>query len=120
MCAGAKGGQGCTTIAAVLAVLAAHNNQPTLLLDTRGDAAPTLRMKNRDAPHPNRGYDHIQIFGEDARIKLTEALANEGIRTIPPDNFRAVPTQIEFVTVDHRDADRATTLRDSLGLDRER
>jgi hypothetical protein len=49
VCASAKGGQGCTTIAAVLAVLAAQNNQPTLLLDTRGDAAPTLGVS---APAP--------------------------------------------------------------------
>ena len=42
VCASPKGGQGCTTIAAVLAVLAAQSNQPTLLLDTRGDAAPIL------------------------------------------------------------------------------
>lgn len=42
VCASAKGGQGCTTIAAVLSVLAAQNNHPTLLLDTSGDAAPTL------------------------------------------------------------------------------
>ena len=46
VCASAKGGQGCTTIAAVLSVLAAQNNQPTLLLDTRGDAAPTLGVSD--------------------------------------------------------------------------
>lgn len=46
VCASAKGGQGCTTIAAVLAVLAAQSNQPTLLLDTRGDAAPTLGISD--------------------------------------------------------------------------
>lgn len=46
VCASAKGGQGCTTIAAVLAVLAAQSNQPTLLLDTRGDAAPTLGVSD--------------------------------------------------------------------------
>ncbi len=46
VCASAKGGQGCTTIAAVLAVLAAQGNQPTLLLDTRGDAAPTLGVSD--------------------------------------------------------------------------
>ena len=46
VCAGAKGGQGCTTIAAVLALLAAQSNQPTLLLDTRGDAAPTLGVSD--------------------------------------------------------------------------
>ena len=46
VCASPKGGQGCTTIAAVLAVLAARSNQPTLLLDTRGDAAPTLGVSD--------------------------------------------------------------------------
>ena len=46
VCASAKGGQGCTTIAAVLAVLAAQSNQPTLLLDTRGDAAPILGVSD--------------------------------------------------------------------------
>ena len=35
VCASAKGGQGCTTIAAVLAVLAAQNNQPTDRKSTR-------------------------------------------------------------------------------------
>ena len=46
VCASAKGGQGCTTIAVVLAVLAAQSNHPTLLLDTRGDAAPTLGVSD--------------------------------------------------------------------------
>ncbi len=46
VCASPKGGQGCTTIAAVLAVLAAQRNQPALLLDTRGDAAPTLGVSD--------------------------------------------------------------------------
>ena len=46
VCASAKGGQGCTTIAAVLAVLAAQSNQPTLLLDTRGDAAAILGVSD--------------------------------------------------------------------------
>ena len=42
--------KGCTTIAAVLAVLAAQSNQPTLLLDTRSDAAPTLGVSDPPAP----------------------------------------------------------------------
>ncbi len=46
VCASPKGGQGCTTIAVVLAVLAAQSNQPTLLLDTRGDAAPILGVSD--------------------------------------------------------------------------
>ena len=45
-CASPKSGQGCTTIAAVLAVLAEQSNQPTLLLDTRGDAAPILGVSD--------------------------------------------------------------------------
>ena len=45
-CASAKGGQECTTIAAVLAVLAARSNQPTLLRDTRGDAAAILGVSD--------------------------------------------------------------------------
>lgn len=50
VCASLKGGQGCTTIAAVLAVLAARSNQPTLLLDTRGDAAAILGVRTRQQP----------------------------------------------------------------------
>ena len=46
VCASPKGGQGCTTIAAALAVLAARSNQPTLLLDTRGDAAAILGVSD--------------------------------------------------------------------------
>ncbi|MBI4933474.1 MAG: hypothetical protein HY828_06320 [Actinobacteria bacterium] len=46
VCASPKGGQGCTTIAAVLAVLAARSSQPTLLLDTRGDAAAILGVSD--------------------------------------------------------------------------
>ena len=46
VCVSAKGGQGCTTIATALAVLAAQSNEPTLLLDTRGDAAPTLGVSD--------------------------------------------------------------------------
>jgi hypothetical protein len=46
VCASPKGGQGCTTIAAVLAVLAARSDQPTLLLDTRGDAAAILGVSD--------------------------------------------------------------------------
>ena len=46
LCASAKGGQGCTTIAAALAVLAARSSQPTLLLDTRGDAAAILGVSD--------------------------------------------------------------------------
>ena len=46
VCASPKGGQGCTTIAAALAVLAARSSQPTLLLDTRGDAAAILGVSD--------------------------------------------------------------------------
>jgi hypothetical protein len=44
VCASPKGGQGCTTIAAVLALLAARD-QRTVLLDTRGDAATILGVR---------------------------------------------------------------------------
>ena len=46
VCASPKGGQGCTTIAAALAVLAARSSQPTLLLDTRGDVAAILGVSD--------------------------------------------------------------------------
>ena len=46
VCASPKGGQGCTTIAAALAVLAARSSQPTLLLDTRGDAVAILGVSD--------------------------------------------------------------------------
>lgn len=65
------------------------------------------------------GYDHIQVFGEEAKSRLTEALAREGIDAVEADRFGAVPTRIHFVTVSHRFAERARVLRDSLGLDRE-
>jgi Mrp family chromosome partitioning ATPase len=42
VCASPKGGQGCTTTAVILAMLAARSNQPTVLLDTRGDATAVL------------------------------------------------------------------------------
>jgi Flp pilus assembly CpaE family ATPase len=44
LCAGAKGGQGTTTVAALLALLSARHGRPTLLIDTQGDAASVLGL----------------------------------------------------------------------------
>ena len=79
VCASAKGGQGCTTIAAVLAVLGAHTNQPTLLVDTRGDAASVLGVAD---PAPSS--------------TLVEAIANA---TEPADVFASPCSQVTGSTL---------------------
>ena len=45
---GAKGGQGTTTVAAVLAILHAHAGHRTLLIDTAGDLPATLATNNTE------------------------------------------------------------------------
>ena len=77
VCASAKGGQGCTTIAAVLAVLAAQNNQPTLLLDTHGDAAATLGVL--DPPPSSTLVEAIANASETCRGLRLALLAGDRI-----------------------------------------
>ena len=93
MVAGAKGGQGCTTIAAVLAVLAAQNNQPTLLLDTRGDAAPTLGVSD---PAPASTFGEAIANAEPCRGLRVAMLAGD---RIDADAINAIG---ELVALGHR------------------
>jgi len=77
VCASAKGGQGCTTIAAVLAGLAAHTHQPALLLDTRGDAAATLGVA--DSPPASTFAEAITNAAEPCCGLRVATLAGDGI-----------------------------------------
>jgi hypothetical protein len=94
VCASAKGGQGCTTIAAVLAVLAAQSNQPTLLLDTRGDAAPTLGVSD---PEPASTF-------VDAIANAVEPSARLRVATVAGDRIDtdAISAISELVAAGHR------------------
>lgn len=93
LCAGAKGGQGCTTIAAVLAVLAARSN-PTLLLDTRGDAAPILGVS--DPPPASTFAEAIANAAEPCRGLRVATLEGDRIDT------DAIAAISELVTAGHR------------------
>ena len=92
--AGAKGGQGCTTIAAVLAVLAAHSNYPTLLLDTQGDAAPTLGVS--DPPPTSTLTEAIANAAEPCRGLRVATLAGDRI------DAEAITAISELVAAGHR------------------
>jgi hypothetical protein len=78
VCASPKGGQGCTTIAAVLGVIAAHD-QPTVLFDTRGDAATILGM--RDVQPARTVGDAIAEAVEPCRRLRVAAVTGESVDT---------------------------------------
>ena len=94
VCASPKGGQGCTTIAAALAVLAARSNQPTLLLDTRGDAAPTLGVSD---PAPSCTFAEAIAHSVEPSDRLRVAfVAGDRIDT------EAISAMSELVAAGHR------------------
>jgi len=94
VCASPKGGQGCTTIAAVLAVLAAQNNHPTLLLDTRIDASPTLGVS--DPPAATMLAEAIANAAEPCRGLRVATLAGDRI------DADAIAAIGELVAAGHR------------------
>ncbi|MDO8363866.1 MAG: hypothetical protein Q7V88_13280 [Actinomycetota bacterium] len=94
VCASPKGGQGCTSVAAVLAVLAARSNQPTLLLDTRGDAAAILGVSD---PAPSSTFaDAIANAVEPCERLRIASVAGDQIDT---DAINAIS---ELVAAGHR------------------
>jgi len=76
----------CTTIAVVLPVLAAQSNQPTLLIDTLGDAAPTLGLANpprrarssRRSPTPS---NHTALYAS-PRLEATGSTPTQWMRAV--------------------------------------
>ena len=94
VCASPKGGQGCTTIAAALAVLAARSSQPTLLLDTRGDAAAILGVSD---PAPASTFaDAIANAVEPCDRLRVVSVAGDRIDT------EAISAMSELVAAGHR------------------